>query len=623
MEFLDGSSTESEITEKERISKSHPTFSKPRHHPWLAFCGGVLCQMLPFLWWQSGVVQLTTLFGVVWTIHSLLDVFEYSVENSVPALASEAPADVASQDGHGKLRVPTVALCNGLKLGCSFCVTYLLCNYWGMFLTLILVPSSLWLWNASLFRLRFWLAIVVAAGVSVVVLGPLVYVQKSLASQHQWTRDLDWIRSLSAHPRDYLDTPRTTTFRRSLPMLNNPQSDISEKEPGAAGTKQLSPIPWSYVPQWDAPEEPPPGAPEEKREDRWTLGSGTVKLVLAPVGLMAALLGRRKRWGLFAVTFGLIAFGISLGPTRWFLSWVPVVGGMCPYEWLQQYVPGFALIRSPFRFAMFVQLAIAWLAIEFLDLFNPLRWRHARTAPDPATAISDAGQTRAASTATNPPALHPALLLPRPTLIPPVIIQWCQWCPLVLASLAVIMEVWPPRPSIVECPSTTTVPAWVHWLRENSAPGDAVVCLPFPTGYSVLDYQETCGWMYWGTLHGRPLVNGYSGFFPKSFVDLKDKLAQFHFTEGETNVVPQLKRYPWDSPGLKELNSFPVRFVIVKRSFATRNDVWQHPLTKFRWAWVTSDEQFQLDVYEMIPMPSDEEEMDDSPPRPSKREEST
>ena len=32
--------------------------------------------MLPFIWWQSGVVQLTTLFGIVWTVHALLDVFD-------------------------------------------------------------------------------------------------------------------------------------------------------------------------------------------------------------------------------------------------------------------------------------------------------------------------------------------------------------------------------------------------------------------------------------------------------------------------------------------------------------------------------------------------------------------
>ena len=45
------------------------------HRPWLAFCGGVMVELLPFVWWQLGVVQLTTLFGIIWTIHSWLDLF--------------------------------------------------------------------------------------------------------------------------------------------------------------------------------------------------------------------------------------------------------------------------------------------------------------------------------------------------------------------------------------------------------------------------------------------------------------------------------------------------------------------------------------------------------------------
>lgn len=554
------------------------------HHPFLAFCGGLICQMLPFVWWQSGVVQLTTLFGAVWTIHSLMDVFECSAGSHLSASV-------------GTPHTKRTAVCNGLKLGGSYCVTYLLCNYWGMFLTLLLIPSSVWFWNASLFRIRFWLSIFIAAVISASILGPLVYVQKSLAGKHQWTREQSWIRDLSAHSRDYLDAPRTTTFRAALPMTNDARaavptdsSSVTDKSKSevAVDTNDVRQSDWTRFPQWDFP--------EELRRDIWPLGSGNVRLLLVPVGLIAALLGRRKRWGLFAVTFGLIAFGLSLGPAVWFMSWVPIVGGTSPYEMLQQYVPGFSLIRSPFRFAVFVQLAIAWLSVEFLDLLNPLRWRR---PPQPQETLVQ--EATAAVADTTPPAVHPALLISPAPWIPPEIMRWIQWGPLVLTSLLVMIEVWPPRQSIYEIPSRAVVPAWVHWLRENSEPDDAVVCLPFPTGYNVRDYEVTAAWMYWGTLHRRPLINGYSGFFPKPFVDLKEKLTQYYRPEGDAAAGPQLKLYPWDSPGLRDLNQFPMKYLVVKRSFATRDDVWQHPLTRFRWAWVTSDETCQLDIYEFIP----------------------
>ncbi len=611
------------------------------HRPWLAFCGGVMCQMLPFVWWQSGVVQLTTLFGIVWTVHALLDVFDPRQSSIRGATAGDMAstwhavarlcADRKVIDGasdkspHGTsgtfstcpssndsstletcsttvvANVPpptehslqrtdwTASLLRALRLGGAFCVTYLLCNYWGMFLALLLVPSSFCLCNANVFRRQFWIEIGVAALMSLLLLGPLVLVQKSLATRHQWTRDLSLIRDLSAHPRDYLDTPQTWPARDSTSQL------VEKPEPDSkAAAIAVKTVAWSIVPQWDSP--------EVGRGDVWPLGGGTLKLILAQIGLLAALVTRgRRRWGLFAATFGAVAFGLSLGPTALFAPWVPGLAGLCPYELLQQYVPGFALIRSPFRFALFVQLAVVWLSIEALDLLNPQRWR---CEPQRSETESPPDNTEQSPTTTDqsddPIAARRTLRVHRPSTAQ-WLLQWSVWGPLVLSSLILMCEVWPPRQSLYTCPSATTAPAWILWLRENSQPDDALICLPFPTGYAPRDYEDTTLWMYWGTLHGRPLVNGYSGFFPKHFVDLKENLTRFHRVKGDQAGQPQLKLYPWDSFGLKDVNLCPARFAIVKRSFATRDDVWQHPITKFRWSWVTGDEEHQLDVYEILP----------------------
>lgn len=558
------------------------------YSPWLAFSGGVMCQMLPFIWWQSAVVQLTTLFGIVWTIHSLLDVFDpkktvfhgsnwedtistfrfvgrlfsqwdYSIGRAVRRLLAEQSLEEFDWCG---------ALLRGLKLGGSFGLTYLLCNYWGLYLAILLIPSSIWFWNASLLRLRafleFSLSVVVAFVVSLILIGPLVLVQRSLAREQSWYREQSLILELSAHARDYVDTPRSKiAVAPNEEPLDNPPL-----------------VTWSLFPGLDAP--------EDNRKDLWPLGGGSLKLILAPLGLAAALLTRgKRRWGIFAATFAAIAFGLSLGPTLWMSPWVPVVGGESPYELLQRYVPGFALIRSPFRFAMFFQLAIVWLSLEALDLLNPIRWKTAKL--DAESPVVEARSF-----------LH-GLILPLQTFWQtPLSAKGTMILKgaLIVSSLILVIEVWPPRQSLYACPTGPT-PAWIQWLRENSSPGDSIVCLPLPTGYHVRDYEATTVWMYWGTFHRRPLVNGYSGFFPQDFVKMKEEMGRFNPIQGDPAPMPQLKLYPSDSLGLSLLNNWNVRFLVVSRSFATRDDVWQHPATKFRWAWVTADEQHDLDVYEM------------------------
>ena len=567
---------------------SQRLFLRLGHCRWLAFAGGVLCQMLPFLWWQSGVIQLTTLFGINWTIHSLLDVFEIGAGSLNPAdgiscdanrnhdtgasgLASCQPMDGAGMGQCSPRSGWMTAGIRGVKLAVAYCLTYFLCNYWGLFLTLLLIPSTLWFWNRNSFRFPFWISVGVAALLSAIVLGPYVSVQRSLAKSHQWSRDLGWIRELSAHPRDYLDTPRTTFHRISL--------DGESGKPTDAVAQELVQTTWTGLQQLEFP--------ENGRSDLWCLGGGFIKLLVCPLGFAVALLSRqRRRWGLFVITLIAMAYGLSLGPTLWFLPWVPGLAGMSPYELLQQHVPGFSLIRSPFRFAMFVQLGIVWLNVEALDFFNPVRWSGRPDAPP------ENADERSA------PCVHPALRHPPPSILPAVK-KWTLQGLMILSSILLAIEVWPPRQSICVCPPASQRPSWVFWLRENSLPEDAVVCLPFPTGYAVGDYQPTTVWMYWGTFHRRRLVNGYSGFFPKHSVDLKEQLTHFQHAQDDQTASPQLKLYPYDSSGIKGLNDCGARYAIVKRTFASRDDVWQHPITKFRWAWVAADEAHGLDIYEI------------------------
>ena len=523
---------------------AHQLLRRLGHIHWLAFCGGFMSQILPFVIWQLGVVQLTTLFGIHWTLHSVLDLFGTGKTPSASADSDQRIHDSQSNNEVKSKRFYS-QVTTGVRLGFAYGLTYWLCNYWGLFQTLLMLPCSVFLWNRRLLTSVFWQNIALAALIAVVMIGPFAWLQRSLSHEHNWQmeRTQDLVQGLSAHWRDHVDTPWTTI------------------------------TPWLEFPETD-------------RNNVWALGGGGLKLLLVPLGFVVALFTpRRRQWGLFVLAFGLMSFGLSLGPTIRISETVPLFGTVCPYELLQKYVPGFSLIRSPFRFAMFVQLAAVWLSIEALDLLNSQRW-----FSDDSVALEPARWRRT-------PFIR--LLF---DIKPDERLHLRLLIPLILASTLTSLEAVPPPPRLYELPSRHGLPVWVTWLRDNADPNGGVACLPFPLGYQVTDYEETTLLMYWGTFHRRRLLNGYSGFFPDSYTHLRDGLAQFEKSPNPAandNEAPQFSRYGPDNPGLKRLNASDARYVVMKRSFGTRDDVWNQPQTRFRWAHVASDEIEKIDIYEL------------------------
>ena len=64
-------------------------------------------------------------------------------------------------------------------------------------------------------------------------------------------------------------------------------------------------------------------------------------------------------------------------------------------------------------------------------------------------------------------------------------------------------------------------------MLRSTAPDDVLAFVPFPAGRGVQDYLGTSQWMYWQMRHWRPMVNGYSGFFPRHFRQLKEAMGDF------------------------------------------------------------------------------------------------
>ena len=252
--------------------------------------------MLPYVHWQLGVIQLVPLFGVVWTIHAL-------------AAFGESP---------GVLR--------SLALGTAFAVTYFLCNYHGLFLSLLLILTGGCLLGRNLWNWRTWPRLLPGAAWCLLLIGPMISVQREVSKQHDWKRPPELIERLSAEWGDFTATP----WPQLLPLRE-------------------------FV---------------DPRRSGWTLSPGYLKMGLAVFGMIWGLYySRLRRLTLFLTLFTLLSLLLAMGPKFHLGDWTP-------YEWIRLYYPGMAMARNVYRFVVFAQMGIVLLAAISLDGFRRLLMGH-------------------------------------------------------------------------------------------------------------------------------------------------------------------------------------------------------------------------------------------------------
>ncbi len=224
----------------------------------------------------------------------------------------------------------------------------------------------------------------------------------------------------------------------------------------------------------------------------WKMSPGWMKVGWAGLGIVCGLARRRtRRWTLFLALTGGVACLLSLGTN---IHW----GESSIWETCCRIVPGLKQVRSAYRFVVFVQMTTVLLSVQALHLVS--MWSRIR--------------------------FRNSVIAVR-VVVP-------------LFALVLAFETLPWRTRIWTVPDVQRHQGWIEYVKRNTPPGRAVLCLPFPTGSTVSDFEATTNWMYFGTFHQVPLVNGYSGFFPKEELQLRGDLAR-------TGVTPEMLTRFWNS----------------------------------------------------------------------------
>ncbi len=426
---------------------------------WLiALTGGAMVSCLPFIQQELGVLQLVSLGGMLATLHAFVRIAER----------------------------PSVL--RGVALAVAFAATSLMCGYYALSLSVLVLLGGGWLLADRLKGWGTWEALGAALLVGLAIRLPVTGQQLRVAERYELERAASTARRFSASWEDYGRTP------------------------------------WAQL-------VPAPGVDTAERPGGRAFWPGTVKVCLALAGIVWGFGWGPRRWTGFCTTVLVLGFWLSFGPGD---------GGPSLHRLLVSVVPGYAQLRSPFRFAVFVELMVALLAA------GGLAFIHARAR------------------------------LP---------LVWRSLAVLLLGALAA-MEIRPTQQHLLPIPNLEAQLPWLAWVESETSPGDALAFLPFPQGRGVEDYMETTQWMFWQMRHRRPMVNGYSGFFPRRFRELKAALEHFP-----------------DARSLEHLAKRGVRYCVVLRGVYPEDDIEAVAISTHRLRRVFGDDVAKLDVYELVGTP--------------------
>lgn len=286
---------------------------------WIAsFVAGVALIQHPLMHLQIDVVQLMPVWGILWTLASLIRLREAAVHRASTSTITPG-RDTSERD----TRIRRSVILRGCETGLAFVSVFAVSVHHGLFLSLLLAATGLLIipWRHFLPWLPgAILAMLIAAGLLLPLLLPVARVLRD----HSFRRGESLVAQLSIKPIDYLVEPDTALIQCHMVA----------------------------------------------REGRWQISPGWTRMLLALLAMFVSILPKyRSRWveTWFLLALALVAFLLSLGVNL-------QVGNWNVWTTLSQYVPGVSQVRSAFRFAYFVQIVVIVLAAFGLDwLWNSFR----------------------------------------------------------------------------------------------------------------------------------------------------------------------------------------------------------------------------------------------------------
>lgn len=165
-----------------------------------------------------------------------------------------------------------------------------------------------------------------------------------------------------------------------------------------------------------------------------------------------------------------LAWWLSLGPTPMALGRAIELPGV--YDVLRTYVPGYDGLRVPARWGIVVAFGLAVLGGLALRNLDRRRWGGAACAALVVVCLADA-----------------------------------RFAPMPMNRVPVVNSVLPPARRVYPAARRPTV-----YGEVGETPADAVL-VELPLGRPEYDSRA----MYYSTMHGRHLVNGYSGYYPPRY----------------------------------------------------------------------------------------------------------
>ncbi len=406
---------------------------------WMAsVVAGTAMIQLPVIHLQIDVLQLLPVWGILWTLAAILRLREAA---SAMILQKSPPQPSP--------RIRGVIL-RGVEVGVAFVAVFAVAVHHGIFLTLLLAATAPLIVPGRYFS-RWLPGAAVALLIALGLLIPLLLPINRVMQEHSFERSDTLVAELSIAPVDYLVEPNTAGIKFHM----------------------------------------------FAKESRWQMSPGWTRTVLAVCAIFIVLLPRFRTnsigiWFLFAIA--LVAFLLSLGTNL-------QIGHWNAWKTLSRYVPGISQVRSAFRFAYFVQLAIIAIAGVGLDCL----WKQCRSR------------------------LRNRLLR-----------QWISGGVLLPLALLTMFEIPPPTVQLVGVPNVFSA-EWKLYVKAHLKNGNGVLLIPYVQGATVGDFDVTTRWMLNTVLDDIPMINGYSGFFPDSHFRLQKAIEADPYSDATLGLLHDAK----------------------------------------------------------------------------------